>query len=224
MSSANSFLSSTAYHASNARYASSQSPSSTSSSFNILSNSVQQQLNDLNSTRSSTSSCSTSHCLSNQCIECTTILSTRPSQPRCNLTSYTDQSSNSSHFVQNCSCVSNSTLDNHSQISTIDEQQSTRILSMNIPVDNSNNNRNDNPINSSSLNIEIEEDDDDDDDQRIYLLNEYNDQNEQLEVFVGFYRPGEYQRETMDDDDDDDGSEISHPSDAQKKEEQVCIK
>ncbi|CAF0724903.1 unnamed protein product [Rotaria sp. Silwood1] len=220
MSSANSFLSSTAYHASNARYASSQSPSSTSSSFNILSNSVQQQLNDLNSTRSSTSSCSTSHCLSNQCIECTTILSTRPSQPRCNLTSYTDQSSNSSHFVQNCSCVSNSTLDNHSQISTIDEQQSTRILSMNIPVDNSNNNRNDNPINSSSLNIEIEEDDDDDDDQRIYLLNEYNDQNEQLEVFVGFYRPGEYQRETMDDDDDDDGSEISHPSDAQKKEEQ----
>ncbi|CAF4759824.1 unnamed protein product, partial [Rotaria magnacalcarata] len=71
-------------HASNARYASSQTPStSTSSSFNILSTSVQQQLNDLNSTRSPTSSsCSTSHCLSNQCIECTTILSTRPSQSR----------------------------------------------------------------------------------------------------------------------------------------------
>lgn len=126
-------------------------------------------------------------------------------------------------FVQNCSCISNSTLDNHSQISTIDDQQSTRILSMNIPVDNSNNNLNGNPINSSSLNIEIEEEDDDDDDQRIHLLNENSDQNEQLEVFVGFYRPGEYQRETMDDDDDDDGgsSETSHKSDAQKKEEQV---
>lgn len=49
--------------------------------------SVQQQLNDLNSTRSSTSSCSTSHCLSNQCIECTTILSTR---------TYIDQTTNSS--------------------------------------------------------------------------------------------------------------------------------
>ncbi|CAF1094018.1 unnamed protein product [Rotaria sordida] len=100
MSSANSFLSSTAYHASNARYASSQSPSSssTSSSFNILSNSVQQQLNDLNSTRSSTSSCSTSHCLSNQCIECTTILSTRPSPSRCHLNSYIDQSSNSTQY------------------------------------------------------------------------------------------------------------------------------
>ncbi|CAF2051055.1 unnamed protein product [Rotaria magnacalcarata] len=227
MSSANPFLSSTAYHASNARYASSQTPStSTSSSFNILSTSVQQQLNDLNSTRSSTSSsCSTSHCLSNQCIECTTILSTRPSQSRCNLNSYIDQSPNSPHFVQNCSCVSNSTLDNHSQISTFDDQQSTRILSMNIPVDNSNNNnhRSENPINSSSLNIEIEEEEDDDDDQRIHLLNEYNDQNEQLEVFVGFYRPGEYQRETIeddDDDDDDDDSKTSYKSDTQKKEEQ----
>ncbi|CAF4879753.1 unnamed protein product [Rotaria socialis] len=225
MSSANPFLSSTAYHASNARYASSQTPStSTSSSFNILSTSVQQQLNDLNSTRSSTSSCSTSHCLSNQCIECTTILSTRPSQSRCNLNSYIDQSSNSPHFVQNCSCVSNSTLDTHSQISTFDDQQSTRILSMNIPVDNSNNNnnhRNENPINSSSLNIEIEEEEDDDNDQRIHLLNEYNDQNEQLEVFVGFYRPGEYQRETIeDDDDDDDASKTSYKSDSQKKEEQ----
>ncbi|CAF5202315.1 unnamed protein product, partial [Rotaria magnacalcarata] len=131
-------------------------------------------------------------------------------------------------FVQNCSCVSNSTLDNHSQISTFDDQQSTRILSMNIPVDNSNNNnhRSENPINSSSLNIEIEEEEDDDDDQRIHLLNEYNDQNEQLEVFVGFYRPGEYQRETIeddDDDDDDDDSKTSYKSDTQKKEEQVCL-
>jgi hypothetical protein len=76
MSSANSFLSSTSYHTSNSRSSSSYS--------------VQQQLNDLNSTRSSTSSCSTSHCLSNQCIECTTILSTR------NFNSYIDQTTNSS--------------------------------------------------------------------------------------------------------------------------------
>jgi hypothetical protein len=101
MSSANSFLSSTAYHAPNARYSSSQTSSSSSSSFNILSNSVQQQLNDLNSTRSSTSSCSTSHCLSNQCLECTTILSTRPSQSRCNLNSYIDSTSNSSQYDYN---------------------------------------------------------------------------------------------------------------------------
>jgi len=80
MSSTNSFLSSTTYHTSNPRYSNSQSSSY----------SVQQQLNDLNSTRSSTSSCSTSHCLSNQCIECTTILSTR------NFNSYIDQTTNSS--------------------------------------------------------------------------------------------------------------------------------
>ncbi|CAF0984747.1 unnamed protein product [Adineta steineri] len=227
MSSANSFLPSTTYHTSNNRYSTPQTTtttSSSSSSFNILSNSVQQQLNDLNSTRSSTS-CSTSHCLSNQCLECTTILSTRPSQPRCNLNSYIDSSSNSSHFVQNCSYVTNSTLDNHSQVLAIDDQQTTttRVLSMNIPVDNSNNV---NPINSSSLNIEIEEEEDDDDDddhhRQTHLCNEHIDQNEQLEVFVGFYRPGEYQRETMedDDDDDDDESELSRKSDTQKKEEQ----
>jgi hypothetical protein len=85
MSSTNSFLSSTTYHTSNPRYSNSQSSSY----------SVQQQLNDLNSTRSSTSSCSTSHCLSNQCIECTTILSTR------NLNSYIDQTSNSSQYDLN---------------------------------------------------------------------------------------------------------------------------
>jgi hypothetical protein len=90
---------------------------------------------------------------------------------------------------------------------------------MNIPVDNSNNIQNENPIHSSSFNIEIEEDDDD---EQIHLGNEYNDQNEQLEVFVGFYRPGEYQRETMEDDEDDQ-SEISHQSDTQKKEEQVGV-
>ena len=106
-------------------------------------------------------------------------------------------------------------LDNHSQISTIDEQQSTRILSMNIPVDNSSNNRTDHPINSSSSNIDRY------DNQRIYLLDQHHDQNEQLEVFVGFYRPGEYQCETRDDGDDDDESVISHKSDVQKKEEQV---
>jgi hypothetical protein len=126
-------------------------------------------------------------------------------------------------FVQNCSYVTNSTLDNHSQISTIDEQQTTRILSMNIPVDNSNNNPNENPINSSSLNIEIEEEEDVEQRQQTHLFNEHIGQNEQLEVFVGFYRPGEYQRETMEDDDDDNGSEISYKSDTQKKEEQVCI-
>lgn len=99
MSSANSFLSSTTYHTSNTRYTNPQTSStSSSSSFNILSNSVQQQLNDLNSTRSSTSSCSISHCLSNQCLECTTILSTRPIQSRCNLNSYIDQSSNASQY------------------------------------------------------------------------------------------------------------------------------
>jgi hypothetical protein len=87
MSSANSFLSSTAYHTTNNRYSNSQSPT-----YN-----VQQQLNDLNSTRSSTSSCSTSHCLSNQCIECTTILSTR------NLNSYIDQTTNSSQYEINLS-------------------------------------------------------------------------------------------------------------------------
>jgi hypothetical protein len=76
---------------------------------------------------------------------------------------------------------------------------------MNIPVENSN---------PSSLNIEIKADDER---QHIHLLNE---QNEQLEVFVGFYRPGEYQRETMEDDDDDE-SELSQRSDTQKKEEQV---
>jgi hypothetical protein len=77
---------------------------------------------------------------------------------------------------------------------------------MNIPVENRN------PRNSSSLNIEIE--DDDDDEQQIQLFNE------QLEVFVGFYRPGEYQREIMEEDDDDE-SELSQKSDTQKKEEQV---
>jgi hypothetical protein len=168
MSSANSFLSSTSYHTSNPR----------SSSY-----SVQQQLNDLNSTRSSTSSCSTSHCLSNQCIECTTILSTR------NLNSYIDQTSNSSQY-EIFSTIDNQTND--------EQQQTTRILSMNIPVENRN---------SSSLNIEIE----DDDEQQIQLFNE------QLEVFVGFYRPGEYQME----EDDDDTSELSQKSDTQKKEEQV---
>ena len=98
MSSANSYLSSTAYHASNARYASPSSSSSPSaSSFNIRSANIQQPLNDLNSTRSSTSSCSTSHCLSNQCIECTTILSTRPSpSPRGHPNNYVDQSSTES--------------------------------------------------------------------------------------------------------------------------------
>ncbi len=96
--------------------------------------------------------------------------------------------------------VSNSTIDNP----TIDDQQqTTRILSMNIPVDNRN------PRNSSSFNIEIE------DEQPIDSLNE------QLEVFVGFYRPGEYQRETLEDDDDDDGSDLSQKSETQKKEEQV---
>jgi hypothetical protein len=74
---------------------------------------------------------------------------------------------------------------------------------MNIPVDNSNEN--------SLLNMNIEEDDE----QQIDLINQ---QNEQLEVFVGFYRPGEYQREIMEDDDD---SDRSQKSDTQKKEEQV---
>jgi len=93
------------------------------------------------------------------------------------------------------SFVLNSTLDNQ----TIDDQQTTRILSMNIPVENRN---------SSSLNIEIE----DDNQQQMQLFNE------QLEVFVGFYRPGEYQME----EDDDDESELSQKSDLQKnKEEQV---
>ncbi|UJR25853.1 hypothetical protein I4U23_007203 [Adineta vaga] len=228
MSSANSFLPSTTYHTANTRYSTSQtsssSSSSSSSSYNIRSNSVQQQLNDLNSTRSSTSTCSTSHCLSNQCLECTTILSTRPSQSRCNLNSYIDSSAstNSSHFVQNCSYVTNSTIDNHSQISTLDDQQSTRILSMNIPVDNSNNQSNELSINSTTLNIEIEEEDDDDEQQQTVLCNEHLDQNEQLEVFVGFYRPGEYQRETNEDEDDEEDehkSDTSSKSDAQKKEQ-----
>ncbi len=68
---------------------------------------------------------------------------------------------------------------------------------MNIPVEN--------------RNIEIE----DDNQQQMKLFNE------QLEVFVGFYRPGEYQ---MEEDDDDDESELSQKSDIQKKEEQVFEK
>lgn len=161
-----------------------------------------QQLNDLNSTRSSTTSCSTSHCLSNQCLECTTILSTR------NLNTFIDQttnSSSSSSYVQNYSSyLSASALENSSH----DEQTTTRILSMNIPVENSNHHS------SSILNIEL-----DDNEQRDHVqANEYN---EQLEVFVGFYRPGEYQRETVGDDDEEEEEEgESEKSDTQKKEEQ----
>lgn len=80
---------------------------------------------------------------------------------------------------------------------------------MNIPVEH--------PHHSSSLNIEID-DEKDDDDQSIDRIQQSS---EQLEVFVGFYRPGEYQRETMEDDDDDDGSESSEKSNVQKKDEQV---
>ena len=168
-----------------------------------------QQLNDLNSTRSSTTSCSTSHCLSNQCLECTTILSTR------NLNPFIDQTTNSSSYVQNHSYLStNSVLEN----SNHEEQTTTttRILSMNIPVENSNHHHHHHS--SSILNIEI-----DDNEERDHALD--NEYNEQLEVFVGFYRPGEYQRETVEDDDEAEEEE-SEKSDAQKKEEQVeynCI-
>ena len=98
---------------------------------------------------------------------------------------------------------------------------------MNIPVDNSNNHINEVPTNSSStLNIEIEEDDDDDE-QQTPMCNEHSDENEQLEVFVGFYRPGEYQRETTEEeeeDDDEQRSDASLKSGEQKKEEQVQTK
>ena len=80
---------------------------------------------------------------------------------------------------------------------------------MNIPVEH--------PQNSSSLNIEIEGDDDDDDEE----IDRCHQSSEQLEVFVGFYRPGEYQRETMEDDDDEQTSECSEKSNVQKKDEQV---
>ena len=79
---------------------------------------------------------------------------------------------------------------------------------MNIPVEHHN---------PSSLNIEIEDDEEEDE----VPLDRCNESNEQLEVFVGFYRPGEYQRETMEDDDDDQTSESSEKSDVQKKDEQV---
>lgn len=128
---------------------------------------------------------------------------------------------------------------------------------MNIPVDNSNNlQSNSNPLQTSPLNIEIEEDDQDvrdeeqqqieilhQDDghrddhgeqqnqqqsQRYHSFNEYPEENEQLEVFVGFYRPGEYERENVEeddepdnDDDDDDDSDQSQRLKSEKKEEQV---
>lgn len=65
------------------------------------------------------------------------------------------------------------------------------------------------------MNIEIEDDDDEEQVQRC------NEPSEQLEVFVGFYRPGEYRRETTED--DDDASEASDKSNAQKKDEQVRV-
>ena len=119
---------------------------------------------------------------------------------------------------------------------------------MNIPVDNSNNLQSiSNPLQTSPLNIEIEEDDQDerDDEQQIEIIqqdeddradhvaqqsqryhssNEYPEENEQLEVFVGFYRPGEYERENVeeeDDDDDDADGDRSQRLESQKKEEQV---
>ena len=122
---------------------------------------------------------------------------------------------------------------------------------MNIPVDNSNNlQSNSNPLQTSPLNIEIENDRDEDqieiinhedDDhhdehlehhqqqqqqqsQRYHLFNEDPEENEQLEVFVGFYRPGEYERENIEEDDDepdDDMSDQSQRFESQKKEEQV---
>ena len=59
----------------------------------------------------------------------------------------------------------------------------------------------------------------DETDERTHLFDDHNDQQEQLQVFVGFYRPGEYQLETMeeeedddDDDDEDDLSDVSHKS------------
>ena len=133
-------------------------------------------------------------------------------------------------FVQTCSYRSNTTCDHHhSQISTKDEPASTRILSMNIPVDNSNHDRTEHPLpTASTLNIEIEEEDDDEGDVG-GVERENAVQNEQLEVFVGFYRPGEYQRETLEDDEDEDEdeeadtSETSQRSDPHKKEEQVRL-
>lgn len=252
MSSTNSYLSSTAYQASNARYARSVSPSNGNiSSFNIRSTNVQQPLNDLNSTRSSTSTCSRSHCLSNQCLECTTTLSTRPFQNRCQISSFIDSTSNSSSYPTNGYHLVTTTSDHHSTLVNNDDSlsSSARILSMNIPVDNSNNlQSNSNPLQTSSLNIEIEnnrdedqieiinhEDEDHHDEhlehqqhssQRHHLFNENPEENEQLEVFVGFYRPGEYERENIEEDDDDepddDMSDHSQKFESQKKEEQVC--
>ena len=98
---------------------------------------------------------------------------------------------------------------------------------MNIPVDNSNRDQNENPSHASTFNIDIDGEEGDvldEADERTHLFNDHNDQNEQLQVFVGFYRPGEYQRETMeedDDDDEDDLSDASHKSDTLKKDEQV---
>ena len=129
-------------------------------------------------------------------------------------------------FVQTCSYRSHTTCDHqHSQVSTNDDPTSTRNLSMNIPVDNSNHDRNEHSFpTASALNIELEEEDDEDADGGDGIEREQTVQNEQLEVFVGFYRPGEYQRETLEDDDDDheaDTSETSQKSDPQKKQEQV---
>lgn len=89
---------------------------------------------------------------------------------------------------------------------------SSRILSLNIPVEHHH---------PSSLNIEIEDEDDDEEDE--VPVDRCNESNEQLEVFVGFYRPGEYQRETMEDDDDEQTSESSEKSNEQKKDEQVMF-
>ena len=134
-------------------------------------------------------------------------------------------------FGSNCTYLSNAPLDHHSSLSPNDELSSTRILSMNIPVDNSNYDR---PLIASTLNIEIREEDDDDadahrrldqensvDHQRTDLFQLNPEDNERLEVFVGFYRPGEYQRETIDDDDDDETSVNSASSEVDKKDEQV---
>jgi hypothetical protein len=110
---------------------------------------------------------------------------------------------------------------------------------MNIPVDNSNHHVDAMPASTSSLNIEIEDQVqqhqqvDDESDLTEYVhrrfhpaRNEHDDQHEQLEVFVGFYRPGEYQRENIDEDDDtvdDSSSEHTEPLASQTKGMQVSL-
>jgi hypothetical protein len=138
--------------------------------------------------------------------------------------------------IQNRSYQVNSIVDSHYQTSMNDDQSSTRVLSMNIPVDNSHDESNGHVMSTSSLNIEIEQHEDEADDmdvddgktsecisrhQRIESTLEHVDQQERLEVFVGFYRPGDYQREAIEDDDDDTASDRSHQLDKYMKDEQV---